>query len=144
MSNITKEADKQVQYIIGHSIAEFANEHGFEKKFQEQKDLYDSFNSKIVNQGYSGMSYPSKLSGTAPNLPKTKLNDGYDYEEAFLESWQTNLGSFNPIFAEYFYGVSELCWYVTYQLKLPGNIYTASVKYWEDRNPQLSIFRNEL
>ena len=144
MSNITEEVDMQVQHIIGLSIAEFANEHGFAKNFQKQTELHETFISKIANQGYSEMSYPSTLSGVAPNLPETKLNDGYDYEEAFLESWHTNLGSLNPIFAEYFSDSPQYCWYVTYQLNLPGNIYTASVKYWGNRNPQLSIFRNEL
>ncbi|QWD81600.1 hypothetical protein [Polynucleobacter sp. MWH-S4W17] len=144
MTNITKEADMQVQHIISHSIAEFAYEYGFEKKFKEQSAFFDLFNQKISNQGYSEKHYPSISSGLTTKLPTTQLGDGFDYEELFLESWQTNVGGLNPIFAEQFFTDTKLCWYITYQLTLPGNIYTASAKYWEDSNPQLSIFRREL
>jgi hypothetical protein len=144
MNNITEQADMQVQHIISHSIAEFSYEHGFEKKFQEQSAVFDLFNQKISNQGYSEMHYPSISSGLTTKLPTAMLSDGCDYEELFLESWQTNVSNLNPIFAERFFSDTRLCWYVTYQLTLPGNIYTVSAKYWEDRNPQLSIFRREL
>ena len=129
--------NNEINLGISKSIADLACKYGSSHNFQKQKFLYDHYNEKVPNNGYAKIKFSEYYDEFVRKLPPTL--DESDWEEEYLLSWKTDIPAMHVISAEPFWQESKLLWFVLYLLPYPGGIYLITSKYWEDREPQVSI-----
>ena len=133
LQTMSPENDLLFQRFISNAIGKFAHDYGFDNKFKEQSSFYKSYIEKFPNNGYRRNIYSTN------NSESIYWNNGAEDENLFLGSWQTDLVNLEVIFAERFRQIGEPCWFVVYLVVIADHLYLVSVKYWEDRVPQVNI-----
>jgi hypothetical protein len=134
IANITLEITK--------SIGKFDSKYGGSKNFEKQKFLHDLFISKIPNSGYEKIATSKLFDELIIQMPENLKNGNIDYESEYLNSWLTDLPNLHVVAAEQFYQLNKPCWFVVYQYIGVSTAFTTTVKYWEDRRPQVFTLRN--
>ena len=136
--------DDQINFGIGKSIADLAFKYGTSHNFQKQKFLYDAFNEKVPNNGYANIKTSQHYDKLMSKLSEEFNHGNTDWEQEYLLSWKTDIPAMDVMSAEPFWQESKLLWFVVYLMPSQHGVYLITSKYWEDRDPQVSIAHFEL
>ena len=144
MNNINRNSDESVKLEISKSIGLFSYKYGGTHNFEKQKCLFDLFNLKVPNNGYSKVKTSKVFDKLVVDFPEELMNGDIDDENEYLISWETGYPDLNVMAAEKFYQDKKPCWFVVYQIHALQSVYTTTAKYWEYRVPQISIVRTTI
>ncbi len=136
--------DDILEIEISKEISNFAVKYGGKNNFEKQKCLFDLFNLKVPNNGYTKLKASSYFDEIFKKMPSEMLSDDTDYEGMFLDSWRTEIPALSVLTAEPVIQDGMPCWYVVYQIRSETDFYTLITKFWEHRSPQNSFFKSSL
>jgi len=107
--------------------------------YATQKAAYQRFIQHVPNGGYLAEGV-ERFQVASTEKALGEVIDPDKLEALFRDSWAIPLAKVPVLTAEYFPGLDGTdCWFVAYQVMIPGLTFNVFVKYYPHRRPQVEI-----